>query len=259
MVERMFYPVGVRAIVRDRAETVRDVSALRAQLERMQGRRLDAPVLPTHPAFGPLLPGGGLKPGAAYSLAPSASLLLALMARPSQDGAWCGAVGMPDLGAEAAERYGLDLDRLVFVPDPGPRWLAVTATIAEVLPVVAVRPPARSAGLEASAEVSRLAARLRDRGTVLLVQGRWPQAEAVIDLADPHWTGVGRGHGYLAGRELTVSVASRRSPTPRRARMLLPAADGTVALLGHPVERIDGGMQRGRGVGDAPRPIREAG
>jgi hypothetical protein len=223
----------MRAIVRDRAEAVRDVSALRAQLERMQGRRLDAPVLPTHPAFGPLLPGGGLRPGGAYALAPSASLLLALMARPSQDGAWCGVVGMPDLGAEAAERYGLDLDRLVFVPDPGPRWLAVTATIAEVLPVVAVRPPARVS----EAQASRLAARLRDRGTVLLVQGAWPQTEAVIEVADPRWSGLERGHGYLAGRELTVSVTSRRSPTARRARMLLPAADGTITLLGHPVER----------------------
>jgi hypothetical protein len=223
----------VRAIVRDQAQAVPDVHALRAQLERMQGRRLDAPVLPTHPAFTGLLPGGGLKPGAAYSLSPSASLLLALMARPSQDGTWCGAVGMPELGAEAAERYGLDLDRLVFIPDPGPRWLAVTATIAEVLPVVAVRPPSRVS----DKEVARMASRLRDRGTVLLVQGAWPQAEAVIDVADPRWSGLGDGHGYLAGRELTVSVTSRRAPTARRARMLLPAADGSITLLGPPAER----------------------
>ncbi|MFD1491933.1 MULTISPECIES: hypothetical protein [Microbacterium] len=218
----------MRAIVRTEAEALRDVSELRAQLERMQGRRLDAPVLPTHPAFAGLLPGGGLRPGSAYALASSTALLLALMARPSQDGAWCAAVGMPDLGAEAAERYGLDLDRLVFVPEPGPRWLAITATIAEVMPVVAVRPPARVT----ESAVSRLAARLRDRGTVLLVQGPWPQAEAAIDVADPRWAGLGAGHGYLAGRELTVSVTSRRSPTARRARMLLPAADGTVSLLG---------------------------
>lgn len=220
--------------MRDRAEVAPDVSALRAQLERMQGRRLDEPVLPTHPAFSPLLPGGGLKPGSAYSLAPSASLLLALLARPSQDGVWCAAIGMPDLGAEAAERYGLDLDRLVLVPDPGPRWLAVAATIAEVVPVVAVRPPAGRSGVGSapSAEMSRLGARLRDRRTVLLVQGEWPQVEATIEVADPHWAGLGRGHGYLAGRELTVTVTGRRSPAPRRARMLLPAADGTITALG---------------------------
>ncbi len=196
-------------------------------------------MLPTHPAFSPLLPGGGLRPGSAYALARSASLLLALMARPSQDGAWCGVIGMPELGAEAAEKYGLDLDRLVFIPDPGPRWLAVTATISEVLPVVAVRPPVGSTAARGGAETTRLAARLRDRGTVLLVQGAWHhEAEAVIDVADPRWSGLGQGHGYLAGRELTVSVSSRRSPNARRARMLLPAADGSIELLGAPAERL---------------------
>ena len=112
------------------------------------------------------------------------------MSRPSQDGSWCAVIGMPELGAEAAESLGVDLGRLVLVPDPGPRWLAVTATIAEVVPVVAVRPPTRAA----DGEVARLAARLRDRGTVLLVQGPWPQAEAMLEVGDPEWTGVGRGH-----------------------------------------------------------------
>jgi hypothetical protein len=229
-IEQMFYSVEVRAIVRNEAlrqEQGGEVLRLKAQLERVQGRRLDAPMLPTHPAFASLLPGGGLRPGAAYSLGSSASLLLALMARPSQDGSWCAVVGMPELGAEAAESLGVDLARLVFVPDPGPRWLAVTATIAEVAPVVAVRPPTRVA----DGQVARLAARLRDRGTVLLVQGAWPQAEATLDVGDPQWSGVGRGHGYLAGREVTVTAASRRWPRARRERMLLPGADGQVALV----------------------------
>src|SRR6478752_8822096 len=229
-IEQMFYSLEMRATVRNEAlrqEQGGEVLRLKAQLERVQGRRLGAPVLPTHPAFASLLPGRGLRPGAAYSLGRSVSLLLGLMARPSQDGSWCAVVGMPELGAEAAESLGVDLARLVFVPDPGPRWLAVTATIAEVAPVVAVRPPTRVA----DGQVSRLAARLRDRGTVLLVQGAWPQAEATLDVGDPQWSGVGRGHGYLAGREVTVTAASRRWPRARRERMLLPGADGHVALV----------------------------
>jgi len=121
-----------------------DVQRLRAQMERMQGRRLDAPVLPTHPALAGLLPGRGLRPGAAYSLGSSSSLLFALLAQPSQTGSWCGVVGMPGFGAEAAEHAGVDLSRVVLIPDPGARWLAVTATIADVLPIVAVRPPERA-------------------------------------------------------------------------------------------------------------------
>lgn len=220
--------------VRDRAGVAGDVASLRAQLERVQGRRLDTPVLPVHPALASLLPGGGLRPGAAYSLSRSTSLLLALMAQSSQAGSWCGVVGMPRLGAEAAERLGVDLSRLVLIPDPGPRWLAITATIAEVLPVVAVRPSGRAP----DAEISRLAARLRDRGAVLLVQGPWPQAEAVLELDAPEWTGVGRGHGYLSGREVTVTASSRRWPRSRRSRLLLPDALGAIAAVAEPVPAL---------------------
>lgn len=220
--------------VRDRAGVAGDVASLRAQLERVQGRRLDAPVLPVHPALATLLPGGGLRPGAAYSLSRSTSLLLGLLAQPSQSGSWCGVVGMPRLGAEAAERLGVDLSRLVLIPEPGPRWLAVTATVAEVLPVVAVRP----AGRAPDGEISRLAARLRDRGAVLLVQGPWPQAEAVLELDAPEWTGVGRGHGYLSGRTVTITASSRRWPRARRARVLLPDATGAIAVAAEAVPTL---------------------
>lgn len=225
-----------------RAAAAEDVQRLRAQMERMQGRKLDAPVLPTHPALAGLLPGRGLRPGAAYALGSSLSLLFALLAQPTRSGSWCGVVGMPGFGAEAAERAGVDLSRLVLIPDPGARWLAVTATIADVLPVVAVRPPARAR----DGDVSQLAARLRDRGAVLLVQGAWPQTEAMIDVTDPHWSGLGEGDGYLGERELTVTVSSRRFPVPRSARMLLPAPDG--ALAGAPEGTASG----------APIPLRRA-
>lgn len=218
----------VRAIVQTETTTRDDVRGevhrLRAQLERVQGRRMDAPVLPVLEPFAEVLPGGGLRAGSAYSLARSSSLVSGLLAGPSQNGTWCAVVGMPDFGVEAAESAGVDLSHLVLVPDPGPRWLAVAATLAEVIPVVAVRPASRTA----DAEVSRLGARLRDRGAVLLVQGPWPQAEASLDLAEPEWSGVGRGHGYLAAREVTIDVRSRRWPMPRRVRMTLPAADGGV-------------------------------
>ncbi len=207
-----------------REDAAAEVRRLRAQVERVQGRRLDAPVLPTPPAIGDLLPGGGLRAGAAYALAPSSTLLLSLLARPTKAGSWCAAVGMPELGAEAAAGLGVVLDRLVLVPEPGPRWLAVAATLAEVMTIVAVRPQGRVT----DADASRLLARLRDRGAALLVQGQWPQAEASLEVTDPRWNGLGQGHGYLGAREVTVTVHSRRSPVPRRARMLLPDQAGAI-------------------------------
>ncbi|MCT9821112.1 hypothetical protein N3K63_12565 [Microbacterium sp. W1N] len=215
------------------------VAELRARVEQLQGRRLDTPVLPTHPALAGLLPGRGLRTGSSYALGPSMSLLFALLAAPSQAGSWCAVVGMPGLGAEAAAHAGVDLSRLVVVPEPGARWLAVTATLADVLPVVAVRPPTRAK----DAEISRLAARMRERGSVLLVQGPWPQTEAMLDVDAPQWSGLGDGYGILAEREITVTVSSRRFPVPRRTRVLLPSAGGEVAAT----------VESDVAVGDRPR------
>lgn len=229
-----------------REEQSDTLERLRAGVERMQGRRLDAPVLPVHPVLADLLPGGGLRPGGAYSLAPSASLLLALLTEATRAGSWCAAVGMPELGVESAEGLGVDLSRLVLVPEPGARWLAVASAVADVMPVVAVRPTTRVP----NGEVARLAARLRDRGTVLLVQGSWPQTEAVLEIDTPAWSGLGSGHGYLAERTVTVRSSSRRWPVPRKKRMLLPGADGTLqavpapAAVVAPVERESGPVER---------------
>lgn len=181
--------------------------------------------LPVHPALAAVLPDAGLRPGSAYSLTGPGALLLALLAEPSTAGYWCGVIGLPELGAEAAELAGVKLDRLVLVPDPGNRWLSVTAALIEVLPVVAVCPNGRIS----SADAARLAARLRDREAVLLVTGDWPQSRARISLTEPTWSGLGDGHGYLTCREVTLTVTGRQLPTPRSARLLLPDPNGSLS------------------------------
>lgn len=212
-----------------------EVLRLQTEISRMQRTSARADTVPVHDALAPLFPGGGLRPGAAYTLEPSASLLLALMSAPSRAGGWCAAVGMPELSAEAAERAGVDHARLVLVPEPGDRWLSAVAAIAEVFPLIAVRPPS----VPRDAEVSRLSARLRDRGGVLLVTGGWPQPEAALSMADPVWSGIGAGHGLLAARTVTVVATGRRSPVPRRVRVQLPGPQGlpvAVAERLHPLE-----------------------
>lgn len=190
----------------------------------MQATKLPTRLLPTHPAIADLLPGGGLQQGAAYSVERSAMLLMLLLAPPSAAGTWCGVVGVPEFGVEAAQHMGVDLDRLVLVPRPGEQWLAVTAAIADVMGLVVTRPPERAS----ESSVARLAARLRQRGTTLLVLGPWPQTEAMLSLSSSHWHGIGEGHGHLASREATVTVTHRAGGLPHSARLWLPDASERV-------------------------------
>ncbi|MEY9850473.1 hypothetical protein ABH923_000151 [Leifsonia sp. EB41] len=206
--------------VADRAQ----VHELQSRIRQMQATKLDARRLETHPALAALLPGGALKAGAAYTVHGSTTLLMAMLAGPSAAGAWCGVVGMPDFGAEAAGRFGIDLERLVLVPHPGEQWLTVTAAMADVLGVIAVAPPERPK----SGDVARLTARLRQREATLVVAGDWPQAEAALSVVRSGWDGLAAGAGYLSARRVTVEAAPRGGAGPRRrAELWLPAVDET--------------------------------
>lgn len=199
------------------------VPELRERIRRLQTPALDTRSIPTHPAIGRLLPGGALKEGATYSVDRSLTLLMLLLAAPSAAGAWCGVVGVPEFGVEAAAGFGIDLERLVLVPEPGDQWLATTGAIADALSVIVVRPPRRAS----DASIARLSARLRKRGATLLVLssgslGTWPQSEAMLSITESSWTGIGDGHGHLQSRDATVTVTSKAIGRPRSARIRLP-------------------------------------
>ena len=198
--------------------TVARVHELQERIRQLQAAKLDTRSLPTHPVIGRLLPGGALKEGATYSVDRSLTLLMLLLAAPSAAGAWCGVVGIPEFGVEAAAGFGVDLERLVLVPHPGDQWLAATAAVADALSVIVTRPPRQAS----DASVARLSARLRKRGATLLVLGTWPQSEAMLSLTESAWTGIGNGHGHLQAREATVTVTSRTGGRPRSARLMLP-------------------------------------
>ncbi|MEY2849459.1 MAG: hypothetical protein RI885_2126 [Actinomycetota bacterium] len=207
--------------------SVRD---LQSRIRQMQGTKLDTRSLPTHPTIASLLPGGGLQQGAAYSVDRSATLLMTLLAGPSAAGSWCGVVGVPEFGVEAAAGHGIDLDRLVLVPHPGDQWLSVTSAIADVLTVVVVKPP-RTAS---DGAVARLAARLRQRGSTLIVLGPWPQTDAMLSISRSSWSGIGAGHGHLTAREVTITVSTRAGVRPRSMTTWLPAAvGGDLGTLDH--------------------------
>jgi hypothetical protein len=191
---------------------------LRSRVTRMQGRPAAQPVR-THPALAGLLQ---LQTGSSYGV-DSASLVTMLLAGPSADGAWCGVVGSAELGLEAAAAAGVDLSRTILVPDPGEAWLEVTAALVDVLGVVVVKPPAQVA----AGDAARLAARLRQRGSILVVWGDWPRCEARLALGDAEWVGLGSGHGHLQARRATVEVR-RGTAQQSSARLWLPDADLTI-------------------------------
>src|SRR6266487_3714340 len=127
----------------------------------------DAGMLPVLPALRGLLP-GGLRRGTVVAVGGWGLLCLAVAAGASAAGAWCAAVGLPQLGAAAAAEAGLDPARLLLVPDPGVRWPQVVASLLDGCELVLLRPPGRP-----SAQVrTRLAATLRRCGGVLVADGR---------------------------------------------------------------------------------------
>lgn len=203
-------------------------------------------LLPVSDAVAPLLPGGGLRRGSTVSVAsgPGAgSLLYALLAAASADGAWAGVIGRPGLGAVAAAEAGIALERLALVPEPGLDLIAVTAALLDGLDMVVLAGPERS-GVRA-ADRQRLVARARQRGAVLLALGSWPGADVRLHCAHASWAGPDAGAGRLRTRRVEVRSHGRGSwATGRSAELLLPGPDGRAAVA----------EPAGRGA--APTPIR---
>lgn len=198
--------------------------------------QVDAAALPLLQGLTGLLPEGRLRRGSTVAVEGTTSLALALLAGPSQAGSWCAVVGAPELGLLAAAEYGIALDRLALVPRPGPAWASVVAALVDAFDVVAIRPT----GAVPPGLASRLTARLRKHGGVLLCLGPWEGADLRLTTVGERWDGLGDGHGRLRARRLRVRVSGRRgaATVPREERLWLPAADGSVAVVTEPPTRL---------------------
>ena len=196
---------------------------------------------PVLPALEGLLPAGGLRRGStvAVGAAPGAggatSLALAMVAQASQAGSWVAAVGLPSLGLVAADELGVALERLALVAAPArDAWGAVVASLVDGFDLVVLHP---GRGGVRAADARRLAARARERGTVLLPLGPgWPvQADCSLVVTRTRWEGLEQGHGHLQARKVRVARTGRgEAAPPRRADLWLPDADGRVALVEPP-------------------------
>jgi hypothetical protein len=187
----------------------------------------DAPglhrMLPVVPELSALLPGRGLRRGSTVAVAAgrsgTVSLMLALLSAASRAGSWCAVVGLPDLGALAAEENGVALDRLALVPNPGPDWPTVTGALIDGVDLVVMAVP----GQVAAPVAARLVARARQRGSVLVPFGSWPGADVTLRVTAGAWEGLTQGHGRLRRRRVTILARGRgAADRPRELTMWMP-------------------------------------
>jgi hypothetical protein len=232
-------------------DTAGRLATARGVLQRLEGRPvgphpavepgIDGRVLPVAAPLAGLLPAGGLRRGSTVAVAAgvgSTSLLTALLVRASAGGAWAAVIGRPDLGLVAAAEAGVAVERLALVPYPGADLVAVTAALLDGLDLVAV---SCSGSALRAGDRQRLAARARQRGSVLLALGPWPGADVELGCGRGSWEGVGTGTddavggGRLRARRVGVRLRGRGvAPAGRETALLLPGPDGRPAAEPQP-------------------------
>ncbi len=95
-----------------------------------------------------------------------------------REGSWTGLVGVEDIGWVALREAGLDLDRVVSVPHPGPFAADVVATLLEGVDILCVGDIDLS-----NAQRRRLGARIRRDGSIVLSTLAWPGLSRPYRLA----------------------------------------------------------------------------
>lgn len=168
-----------------------------------------------------MLPDGDLPTGAAVTVRDSASLMCWLLGATQWD-RWVALVGWPDLSPVALAEAGVDLERVVAVPDTGGRTADVLAALLDGVEIVVPGPRAR---LTAS-ERRRLLVRARQRATTILSPTRWEGAAFMLDVEQTRWSGPDHGDFWL--REARLSVV-RRSRADGAGGRFEVARDGTTA------------------------------
>lgn len=152
------------------------------------------------------------------------SLAVAMMAGVSAEGGWCGVVGLPGLGLVGARDLGVEMETLVTLDDPGPRWADAVAAMLGAVDVLLLRPPERVPGRLAR----RLAGKAREsRCTVVTLGPAWEGSAVRVSAIRQEWLGLGQGHGHLRARRVTAVASSRPGAV---VGLWLPAEDGGVTV-----------------------------
>lgn len=209
--------------------------------------------LPVGPVWQGAFP-HGLPRGATLSVGgPAArSCTFSLLAAATRAGSWIALVGVHGPGWEAMGELDVALDRVITVETSDHTHDADgVAGALDGFDAVVIGVETRLS----SSEQRRLAARARERGSVLIGldeawagrrwvgpdTGRFPRgayatgADVTVRTGPSTWYGVGQGSGRLRSRHTPVELTGRRLPGRHHTTLLaLPDRDGSV----HPVEPV---------------------
>jgi hypothetical protein len=183
--------------------------------------------LPVAAALAPVLPLGGLERGRSYGVTGDAgvSLVYALIAGATADGAWCAFVDMPHAGLRAAREHGVALQRVVCIDtDRSSSWGRVIGSLTEGIDIIVVRDPVCPV-----AEARKVASRVKAQGAVLVAHGNihgFP-VDTQLSAHTQSWS-----FGVCATeRTVRITAWGRRLPGARDVTVLLPSASGGVARI----------------------------
>ncbi|NBU16520.1 MAG: hypothetical protein EBS48_05820 [Actinobacteria bacterium] len=181
--------------------------------------------LPVPAPLAPVLPMRGLERGRVHGVTgdAAASLVYALVAAASAEGAWCAFVDMPHAGLRAAHEHGVALERVVCIDtDRSLSWGRVVGALTDGIDIIVARDPVCTA-----AEARKVASRVKAQGAVLIVQGavRGFPLDVLFTARTQSWS-----FGACAlERTVRVTAEGRRIPAARGVTVLLPSASGAVA------------------------------
>ena len=198
-------------------------------------------VLPVARPLESLFPDGGLLRGRVVSCRGAAATTIACssIAAAMAGGAWAAVVDLPTFGADAAAELGVPLERLVRIDTSAVSrvsrspsaaladWVDVMGAaidgfdlvVATVPSVHGERQVARGDTAWQPAAVRKLAARIRQRGAVVVTVGDAGvlAVDQVLHAVRTVWDGLGDGHGHLCHRSVEIEASGRRLPGARRA------------------------------------------
>lgn len=191
--------------------------------------------LPVPAPLAPVLPMRGLERGRVHGVTgdAAASLVYALVAAASAEGAWCAFVDMPHAGLRAAHEHGVALERVVCIDtDRSLSWGRVVGALTDGIDIIVARDPVCTA-----AEARKVASRVKAQGAVLIVQGAVQSARGAVQSAQSFPLDVlftARTQSWSFGacaleRTVRVTAEGRKIPAARGVTVLLPSASGAVA------------------------------